>query len=44
MRKLILAVAAALLTTAGCRMFRDDHPSHSYYDPPPAVLAEGPKS
>ena len=33
MRKFILALAAAALSTAGCCLFRDDRPSRSHYEP-----------
>ena len=39
MRKLILALAAFTVLTAGCRLFRDDdHPSRSHYGPPTDVV------
>jgi hypothetical protein len=36
MRKLVLALAAVTLSTAGCRLFRDDRPSRSHYESAPA--------
>ena len=33
MRKIILALAAVTLFVCGCRLFRDDRPSRSHYEP-----------